>query len=78
MNTETVLRAALLKKMKNISAEKNIFLTAPGGYGKTIAAAQWLSSVRGKTAKMTARDADNDPGVFYGRLAATLLRLAGR
>ena len=74
MNVETIPRAALIKKMKKISAKKNIFLTAPGGYGKTVAAAQWLSSVRGKTAKMTARDADNDPGVFYRRLATTLLR----
>ena len=73
-----VPRTALIQKMKTISAKKNIFLTAPGGYGKTIAAAQWLSSVRGRTAKMAARDADNDPGVFYRRLAATLLRLTGQ
>ena len=71
-------RAALIQKMKAVSAKKNIFLTAPGGYGKTIAAAQWLSSVRGKTAKMTARDADNDPGVFCKRLAAVLLKLTGQ
>ena len=58
--------------------QKNIYLTAPGGYGKTIAAAQWLSSVRGKTAKTTAGEADNDPGVFYKRLAMTLLKLRGK
>ncbi|MCL2048808.1 MAG: LuxR C-terminal-related transcriptional regulator [Defluviitaleaceae bacterium] len=78
MNTETVPRTALIKKMKKLSARKNIFLTAPGGYGKTIAAAQWLSSVSGKTAKLTARDSDNDPGAFYKRFATALLKLTGQ
>ena len=70
-----ILRAALIQKMKAISAKKNIFLTAPGGYGKTVAAMQWLASVRGRTAKMIARSEDNDPGFRYMRLATALLRL---
>ena len=71
-----VPREGLVKKMKSISS--HLFLSAPGGYGKTVAAMQWLYSVRGKTAKITAADADNDPGVFYGRLAAALLKLTGK
>ncbi|MCL2043578.1 MAG: LuxR C-terminal-related transcriptional regulator [Treponema sp.] len=63
--------------MKAISAKKNLFITAPGGYGKTVAARQWLSSVRGKTARMTVGDADNNPGFFCKRLASVLLEFAG-
>ena len=71
----TIPRSSLIQKMKNISAKKNIYICAPGGYGKTVAASQWLNAVRGKTTKMTVGEADNDPGVFYNRLALMLLRL---
>ncbi|MCL2003173.1 MAG: LuxR C-terminal-related transcriptional regulator [Oscillospiraceae bacterium] len=74
--TETVPRTALLKKMERISAKQHIYLFAPGGYGKSVAAAQWLSSTRGKTERITVKDTDNDPRVFYTRLARTLIRLA--
>ena len=74
--TETVPRTALLKKMKEISAERNIYMFAPGGYGKSVAAAQWLSSVRGKTERITVKDKDNDQRIFYTRLAKALIKLA--
>jgi len=71
-----VPRAALVKKMRAIAViPKHIYITAPGGYGKTVAVGQWLSSVRGKTAKMTVRDADNNSDIYYARLAASLLKL---
>ena len=73
--TEVVPRDALVKKMKNISRSKNIFIYAPGGYGKSIAAAQWLSSVRGKTTKMVLGDADNNPEIFYKRLSSIFLKI---
>ena len=76
--SDTVPRDALVKKMKGISKAKNIFITAPGGYGKSTAAKQWLSSVRGKTAYMVLDEADNDPEAFYMRLADELLKLMGK
>ena len=71
-------RPDLMKKMKKIPAGKNIFITAPGGYGKTTAAHQWLSSVDGQTAKLRCTMDDNDPGIFYRRLAYVLLKFAGK
>jgi len=73
--TGQVPRTAIVQKMKKISAKKNIFMSAPGGYGKSIAAAQWLSSIRGNTAKMIIRQEDNNPEVFYKRLASILVDL---
>jgi len=70
-----VPREALMRKMT--ASGKNIFLSAPGGYGKSVAAAQWLFSVRGKTARLLAGDADNEPGFYYKRLAAVLMKLTG-
>ena len=70
-----VPRTALVKKIKTVPAGKNIFLSAPGGYGKSVCAAQWLSSARGKTAYITAADSDNNPETFYKRIAAALLNL---
>ena len=72
----TVPRVALIQKMKDISARKNIYLWAPGGYGKTIAAAQWANSVRGKTVKITVGESDNVPDFFYKRLALSLFTFA--
>jgi len=73
-----VPRAALVKKLRAIAAiPKHIFVTAPGGYGKTIAVGQWLASVRGKTAKISVKDADNNLNVFYARIAISLLKLTG-
>ena len=74
---DQVPRTAVVEKMKKLS-RKNIFVSAPGGYGKTVAVSQWLSSARGKSLIITATDEDNDPGVFYARLAAALRRLAGK
>ena len=71
-----VPREALTKSMK--LAVKHIYLTAPGGYGKTVATAQWLSMLRGKTECITMRDTDNDPSVFYFRLSQAIADLAGK
>ena len=71
----TIRRATLVKKMKEKSLKKSIFITAPSGYGKSIAAAQWLSVLRGATTKLTLGDEDNDPSVFYRRLATSLAKL---
>ncbi|MCL2096329.1 MAG: LuxR C-terminal-related transcriptional regulator [Oscillospiraceae bacterium] len=73
-----VFRETLVKKIKAASIKKNIFLSAPGGYGKTTAAKQWLASVRRKSEKITVGEDDNDSGVFYKRIASSLLSLAGR
>ena len=73
-----VYRTALIKSMLQKSREKNIFISAPGGYGKTVATAQWLASVRGATARITVCGTDNDQGVFYGRLARAVFKLAGK
>ena len=75
--SDAVQRDVLVKKMKRISATKNISIAAPGGYGKSTVARQWLSSVRGKTVIMVLGEADNDPEVFYRRLADILQKLMG-
>ncbi|MDR2569098.1 MAG: LuxR C-terminal-related transcriptional regulator [Oscillospiraceae bacterium] len=73
-----VPRSELVKKMLSISTKKHIYKSARGGYGKSIAAAQWLSSVRGRTAKIIAGSADNDPGVFYKKVAEALIKLTSK
>ena len=78
MKEETIFRTGLIQKMKTIPAGKHIFLQAPGGYGKTVAAGQWLSFLRKKTESISVTDADNDPEVFYRRLARAFLLLTGK
>jgi LuxR family maltose regulon positive regulatory protein len=68
-------RQALIEKMKKISMKKNIYISAPGGYGKSVAAAQWLSFIRGKKAVMAIIETDNNPENFYKRLAENILKL---
>ena len=70
-----ILRTGLIQKMRR--AKRNLFFHAPGGYGKTVAARQWIASVRGKTADMILGEADNDAGVLYRRLARRLASLTG-
>ena len=73
---DNVPRDSLMRGMR--SAAKHIYLAAPGGYGKTTAAAEWLSGLRGKTVTLTVRDADNDPSVFYSRLSRAMAELTGK
>jgi LuxR family maltose regulon positive regulatory protein len=74
----SVFRNALIKKIRIKAADKNIFITAPGGYGKTTIARQWLNFVRGKSAWLTMGDGDNNPSLFYERLMMGLLKLTAR
>ena len=77
--TGAVPRTDLIKKMqKAAKAKKSIYISAPGGYGKTIAAMQWLSVVSGKTTRMAVGEADNNPNIFYRRLASALLGFKGK
>ncbi len=71
-----IFRHSLIKKIRDLP-ERHVFISAPGGYGKTIAATQWIASGRGAVVKMTAGDADNDPNVFFRRIAQALCRLTG-
>ncbi|MCL1904345.1 MAG: LuxR C-terminal-related transcriptional regulator [Oscillospiraceae bacterium] len=70
-----VPRHNVVKKMKTISTKKNIFITAPAGYGKTIAAEQFLVSVRGFSTKLAVTNDMNIPRVFYSKIALSLLKL---
>ena len=70
-----IYREAVIKRMNRKSAKKNLFITAPGGYGKTIIAAQWLSFVRGSQAQLRLGNEDNDASVFYTKLIHALLKL---
>jgi LuxR family maltose regulon positive regulatory protein len=70
-----IYREAVIKKMNRKSAKKNLFITAPGGYGKTTAAEQWLSFVRGTSARLRMGNEDNNTGVFYKELICSLLKL---
>ena len=75
-----IQRPALIKKIQVKAAKKYIFLSASGGYGKTIIARQWLSSARDTAAKLklVAGGEDNDAGVFFKSLAWALLKLVGK
>ena len=73
-----VPRYALIQKMKKIAKQKNIFISAPGGYGKTTAADQWLSSVKGKTVKVNLRESDNVPNALYRRFIEAVHKLIGK
>ena len=62
--------------MKALGAKGHLYLSAPGGYGKTIAARQWLAAARGKSAVLVVGEAENDAGLFHKRLATVLTGLA--
>ena len=68
-----VPREALIRKMK--AAPRHVYLSAPGGYGKTVAAWQWFVNLRGKKAQINIRDTDNDPAVFFGRLSRAMAKI---
>jgi LuxR family maltose regulon positive regulatory protein len=70
-----IYREAVIKKMNRKSAKKNLFITAPGGYGKTTAAEQWLSFARGAVARLRLGNEDNNTSVFYKKLICSLLKL---
>jgi len=70
-----IYREAVIKKMNRKSAKKNLFITAPGGYGKTTAAEQWLSFVREAVARLRMGNEDNNTGVFYKKSICSLLKL---
>ncbi|MCL1819270.1 MAG: LuxR C-terminal-related transcriptional regulator [Oscillospiraceae bacterium] len=72
---DVIFREHLVQRLKTMSAKKNIYITAPGGYGKTVAAGQWISYMRKKTESITVTEADNAPFVFYKKLARALLIL---
>jgi len=70
-----IYREAVIKLMNRKSRKKNLFISAPGGYGKTTAAEQWLSFVKGSTARLRIGNEDNDTGVFYRKTLSTLFKL---
>jgi LuxR family maltose regulon positive regulatory protein len=73
-----IIRSRLITALKNASRKRSIFITAPGGYGKTVAARQWLSFVRGASVRLTMENADNDPGLFYEKLSLAFMKLTKR
>lgn len=44
-----------------------VYLSAPGGFGKTVAVSQWLAPQKNKLAWITLNDRDNDEGTFVRR-----------
>ena len=70
-----IYREAMIKQMNRKSAKKNLFITAPGGYGKTTAAAQWISFVRGTSTQLRLTNEDNDSSLFYTKVIHALLKL---
>ncbi|HZL63827.1 MAG TPA: hypothetical protein VFD50_02625, partial [Thermoleophilia bacterium] len=53
-----------------------VVVTAPPGYGKSIALAQWLAADRRPSAWLQLDEADNDPVVFLSYLALALEQVA--
>ena len=44
-----------------------VYVSAPGGFGKTVSVSQWLTPQKNKLAWITLNDRDNDKGTFVRR-----------
>lgn len=74
---EILYRERLVRKIGAAQRKsKYLFLSAPGGYGKTVAASQSLGSSLVHPAWITLDAEDNEPALFFNRfgLAASLAR----
>jgi LuxR family maltose regulon positive regulatory protein len=65
INKNTVRRRSVEKKLKTLSDNKIALISAPAGYGKTTAIANFLIKERIKYAWFSIDDADNDPVRFW-------------
>jgi LuxR family transcriptional regulator, maltose regulon positive regulatory protein len=73
-SSELVHRAGLLDTLAAIQHHKLTLLSAPAGWGKTTALAQWISQVPGETGIgwLTIDSSDNDPVRFWLYVIAAL------
>ena len=61
-----------LDASENLSDARFVYLNAPGGYGKTVAIAQWLKPLRNKLAWLCLDEHDNTPARFARQLLCAL------
>ena len=75
-----IYRDQVSRAIDRSAARGLVFVSAPGGSGKTVALAQWLEKFRNKKAWLSLTVADNDPRIFYAGLLGAMARAqaAGR
>ena len=72
-----LVRRDRLRRQLSSSTAPLLVVTAPGGFGKTVALSQWAESDLRAFAWLQADEADNDPLVFLNYLVAALERVIG-
>ena len=68
----SILRTALVNRLRGAAPVPLVTLVAPAGFGKTTLLAQWASRDRRPFAWVSIDERDNDPIVFLTHLAAAL------
>jgi len=65
-------RERLMRKLTQAAGQGLVFVSAPGGSGKTVAMSQWMARQRNKVAWLSLLRHDNDPGNFYGGILGAM------
>ena len=71
-SSDLVRRRALLRRLSSTSGQPLLVVTAPPGYGKTAALAQWVREDDRDATWVTVDDADNDAGTLLRHIGAGL------
>lgn len=72
-------RDTLIKKINKASAsKKHLYISAPGGFGKTVTLLQWAHAPRRETAWIRVFNEDNEASHFFKRLALALCAFVGK
>ncbi len=65
-------RDRLMNHLSRAARKGIVFVSAPGGFGKTVAVAQWLADRRNKVAWLTLDRHDNEPAAFCAALLGAM------
>jgi len=71
-NADLITRYRINNLFADLSQSKAIYVSAPGGYGKTIAVSQWMNKCHRTNAIISLDEHDNDPVHFCKRFCAVL------
>ncbi len=69
-----IYRQRIVSALEEAKEKKGhwIYLSAPGGFGKTVAVSQWLKPQKNKLAWLNISERDNDEGTFVRRFLGAL------
>nr|WP_321501158.1 LuxR C-terminal-related transcriptional regulator [uncultured Dethiosulfovibrio sp.] len=69
-----IYRQRIASALEEAKAKKGhwIYVSAPGGFGKTVAVSQWLKPQKNKLAWLNISERDNDEGTFVRRFLGAL------